>query len=666
MGAETVWWSETARSYAHGWRALEAALVDGTWRSAMVEWLQVFDHVAYKAPDVVSVDVGLSRFVDVVVAIEKLDDAERALVAPLASRLRPMATDPHAQGKDQQLARLATWLAARAEPGDAALVLQVITSVSPPDAIESPALAPLVRWVFAEGAAELRVHQRTVGYERPGRAMPFVVGTTLLYQLARFADRHAPEKRVIAFRYLLASDRYDVPHDATPALWDLCERVLVDDALTPAIVIDVLRMAYAVRGDGGQRWAPFETITQWPRTRAALLDVLLAGALPFEYALEGARAAMKHLKAPVGAHTAPGAMEPLVMATHSLFAAGGGGVDVDGWVTLVAEPLARGLAANTARAQRRRELEFLASRTPAACLAGVQRAMPDVGEVARLGGTENAYPAAMAAIAMAASLSTSSAHRSVDLSEVRRHLDRVLHCAWLEPVCGIDVSHLLGRMSRVEFAELDRAVLVDGERLVLNEREVKSVLERFDPMMACIYGIHELVHVEQGFAGGDVVRTARSVGAETTVMQIDLAADHIATHILNAAIPEWSVRTLKGHTSRGIVGFPVGRFHTTASRHRKALRLASSRFDSAMREQGNASWTDPAFYWLDVAIGSREALAFRSASHLQLIGAATLTEPERELLMSCADAEGPDDFTMFKHLDQVAQRIAQVVAEKRR
>src|SRR4051812_41494559 len=90
--------------------------------------------------------------------------------------------------------------------------------------------------------------------------------------------------------------------------------------------------------------------------------------------------------------------------------------------------------------------------------------------------------------------------------------------------------------------------------------------------LAILYFAHEVVHHAQGMKGLETVRRLRSAGGETTLMHVDLAADHVAAGITARVFPQWTLQALKDREGRSLGAYPVGWMHPNAARARKAVR----------------------------------------------------------------------------------------------
>jgi hypothetical protein len=204
-------------------------------------------------------------------------------------------------------------------------------------------------------------------------------------------------------------------------------------------------------------------------------------------------------------------------------------------------------------------------------------------------------------------------------------------------------------------------VLVDGKTLRVDDEFPRRLFARgaTDKAMlgSILYVTHEVAHIAQGFAGMDVVAQARAVGAETTILQIDLAADHTAALIARRILPSVDLEHAKDVNSRGQLTFPVGNFHTEASRQRKAVRFASARFDLVARRHWRDAESEQGFFMLDFSPGGRTCLAFFSGRSLRLVSRPlALTDAQRNALVTAVDAGSVE--ARIARVDEVVATLA--------
>lgn len=160
-------------------------------------------------------------------------------------------------------------------------------------------------------------------------------------------------------------------------------------------------------------------------------------------------------------------------------------------------------------------------------------------------------------------------------------------------ISGIDITAILKNARRVAVTQVQGdQVEVDGDTVRLDHDYVRMVRTkgRYDQQqglrLCALYFIHELVHLAQGLRKKSDVTALRTVGAETTLKHFDLEADHVAASMAARLRPEWGLLELKALQAESLLDFPVGRFHTSASRARKLGRMISIRCDFLARRDG--------------------------------------------------------------------------------
>jgi hypothetical protein len=178
---------------------------------------------------------------------------------------------------------------------------------------------------------------------------------------------------------------------------------------------------------------------------------------------------------------------------------------------------------------------------------------------------------------------------------VAARLTRSLARPW--PVfAGLDLGEIRRGARHVEIAKLsdDDQVRVTGGTIRLDAEYIDKLASEPDRdralTLATLFFFHELIHLAQGIGKKSTVTALRSAGSETTLKHLDLHADHLAACFTAATHPAGSggpdLVTLKDLQSSALAAFPTGRFHTTASRARKATRFVSLRADVHARRLG--------------------------------------------------------------------------------
>lgn len=691
-------WAALSRGVAPGQQALGAALHTGDWRQAATTWMRVARDLA----DTAGAPVGLGDLCEELTAKliseDVLDDNVRAILAELTGGLRW-------KSRLASLGGLAEWLARRAQPGDAAVVVAVVGSswLNDPDLDANEgrplplALMPLVRWLLRSGAAELRMQGRAVDTTgvidgTSARSSQHLRGADLLLRLATSIEAHGPDELLpVAISYVVSAQHIDPVHPIDVSrLWRLAEAGLAR-GMSGAVALDALRLARGHRpAPLGVRWLPL-TADGLPLCAGELVDALAHDRLPNDAFREGIGFALvRDEVVAVAANVACDVLHRAIEAAAEIrtiersaaHAAAHGlplpvaetaldpqraRVCLSTWVRAAAQAVAPHLRGAHADAMVLRDLDVLCRRGFSEVICAGLVACG--GARAALTKLSQEAPASSALVhAMTAVLRTNAAPElsATDLGGFARELERVIHHPWMSTVAGVDMRALLDDVLRVEVVDLpdNRAVEIAGEVLRVDGRYPRQAFTSYPHeramMSSLLYVAHELVHVAQGFAGMTTVAHARAVGAETTIMQVDLAADHIAARIVGEVFgPTWSLASLKDETGRGLVAFPVGRFHTEASRQRKAVRLATSRFDLAARSFWNDGAHRDAFFMLDFAPGGSSCLVFVSAAQLRLVCPPLVLEgADREVLLTSADGDVPFEEVM-ERVDAVVRRLAE-------
>ncbi|MCB9637121.1 MAG: hypothetical protein H6721_33850 [Sandaracinus sp.] len=193
--------------------------------------------------------------------------------------------------------------------------------------------------------------------------------------------------------------------------------------------------------------------------------------------------------------------------------------------------------------------------------------------------------------ALPAATPMTSARSSARLDEASRAVGRLVEHGWLDLVEGVDLSTLLRgcRSARLVEMEGDDKVRVDPPEVLFAIEPIEELVATVDrsevAAAALLYAAHELVHLVQGIPQKEQVVELRSAGAETTLMHLDLYADHVAALMVDALLSDWSLARLKALEARLLANFPVSRFHPPRAMFRKRSRFESLIVDSVLREQ---------------------------------------------------------------------------------
>ncbi len=662
---------------------LREALTDGTWLRAPDAWSSAAWGLSNagtwsRADLAVAVAEALTRLPQTEeqpVFHRFFSDVVRILVAE--DRLRPLEA-------------LVGWFLKHAKPGDAAVAAaaleqaQCATTHAVPGevlAARDPArhsrgvapLFPLAVWLLENGAAVLRGEKASV--------LPF---------LAELATTHEPKRAIDVLRYLSSADRVRVPsarmRDASmpPPFWPAMECALAAGAP------DELLIGLAMRLVRESNWSPSEAVAPladnaWPGARAALARCLFAGRLtdPLE---DAAFDTLCELPATSFSELTFGELTHVVRLVDRLAPrlrpgwaqtpprAGASAFEwaqrVLGDYLRLVDLRAGGVALEAARERLLQWSRF--PQTAAPLRVALCQALEQANDVPGAALAADALRQGPGDGAMRAALlllqPPSLRSRTVDdaaVAELRAWLETLVHRPWLEPIGGVDVGRLLRGATRVEFDTLpnDDKVKPSPPVLIVDLETMRAIAAVPDPdrrqILAATYLFHELVHVAQGIGDKERVLRLRATGSETTLMHLDLAADHAAARLAHAAVPRHSLAQIKDVQGRSLVKFPVGWMHTAASRARKALRLVSLRLDFAIRagRLKGAALQNDAYAFVDHGPAGGFLLALTSGPPPAVLADATLTNDEAKVLESAADVGVSGDATIAR-VDAILERLA--------
>ena len=469
--------------------------------------------------------------------------------------------------------RLLAWLES-AEPGDGLVVAQAMVGFLVARRSRED-LAPF-------GALAQRLLEVHGAVLRDRRFVP------LVFWILDVVRHHSPKHLGAALRYLAVSEgvwtvSYVDPAESAEIFWSAVERYL-EEGGDEALVGDVFGHPGAAAGVS-VKWlfAPMEE-SRYPRARAALAQALCQGRvsrneLHFRHVLSAM---------PPRARLESGCWAPLAAALRWQQKSN---ATLDAWAEYCAREWFRihGL-------RRSQELTQLAAHPP--LQRGFRKALeaelianPEPHGLTRrlLEDPDDAlvWPAL-------AALETPTAIRRVDegtLERVRYELMRFINLPWLNPVGGLDVARLVGGCQTVVFEPLPSGdkVCIDGPKMSLDRDSISGVLRALPNVEAVsgalVYAVHELVHLPQGLQAMRTVTQLREAGAETTLLHLDLSADHVTALLLHELDRSRSVTDLKRLEGDMLALFPVSRFHTPGSAERKLRRLVSLRADYLLRRE---------------------------------------------------------------------------------
>lgn len=245
---------------------------------------------------------------------------------------------------------------------------------------------------------------------------------------------------------------------------------------------------------------------------------------------------------------------------------------------------------------------------------------------------------------------------------------RIIYLPWSEPVFGVDVGRLLheDQVRDVRFTQLKDEELVhigDGW-LSLHEAPFQGMAETIEDeeellATATLYFLHEWFHVHQGIGQKWVVEQQRETGSESTLMHLDLSADHVAACMAHQAVPRWDLAELKGHQSRLLLGYRAGRGHTAASRSRKTTRLVSLRLDYLVHTAASPpAWLDKlrdGYAFADFSPGGGAMLLLAMGPPVSVLAHTQLSPAEVTLVTTAMD-EGNGVEDRLTQIDDLLRR----------
>ena len=571
-------------------------LGDGSWREAPGAVVDLLIHLQERVEpgsgDAVLTAV-VHAFADQGASFEEgIHDALRRLVPYLA----------RSEAGAGPLDLLVSWLTANATPGEARLIADLVTSGSSPTGGVSRSLRPLAIWLLELGSAELRVDDRRA----------------LVARLITLVILGEPEHLSAALRVVLR--RMDAEHcirpDVREPLWLALERALSDGA-APSLAVD-LAIALGPESAG----VAFAPGIDFPHVRRALVAGLLRAQIPqpLDQTLWGWALATEPPDDGSIGHAALAVLERALDALPQRASLMGdvervGAIEVHAermrprgdWVRSLLDAWldAKGGLAAAGSAGRRRLLSLtlcnpgeVARALRSQVAAG---AMPSTLSLVILDSAGSSSTAVEAAVrALPWSTIGHSRPEQVPPASFEARLRELVHARWVETTFGIDLPSLLGAARDVAFAQLssDDKVRISGNTLVV-DRGYPVMLagqsrwsdEEKDALLL-LYVVHELAHLHQGIGDKARVQALREVGGESSLMHVDLAADHVAAVVVAQVVRRWSVNWLKNLQGRSLADFPVGPTHPSGSRARKAARLVGVRVDWLVREHALVSEVD--------------------------------------------------------------------------
>jgi hypothetical protein len=563
------------------------------------------------------------------------------------------------EDQDKLRGQVAEFLAARAQPGDARLVIDVFRHAIRRADGERHASArswatPLAVWLVQKGGAELR---------RAEGAIPVV-----LLHVIDLLRREASDQLVSALDLLATSEQPQaaVLHDEPG------ERILfpaIEDALARGLpqqwVEELLGGAFAIlQAIGPKRFfVAFDPAGPYPRLGAALHAALAhakwnggagyhAWMLAFEHA---PREPMPFTDAGLEA-----AFEALMWARTEIehFP----GRRIEAWAEALTTAwferfgLTRPRPGMLGRAWSPDVLAFETALAPGIAKA-LQRRLageplrPDL-EVARQLSEQASRDPRLASVALLTLPEMSSSDGEPDhgltVEAVAEYLTSIVRHGWDRPIAGIDVVHLFRDARKVRIDDLPSEFAIDfqGDRIVsANARTYRQMwakcTTRDDALaISALYFVHEVIHVYQGIQRKELVTSLRANASEPTLADLDLAADDLAARIV-AAGTEWSLAWLKNLEGKATEAFPASLHHTGASVARKSSRLVGLRIDGLLRGNVLGPVNVDGYASVVLPFSDGEMQVMWNARIARLIGTIKLDANEAQTLRTAARPDCP-------------------------
>ncbi|MEP7119653.1 MAG: hypothetical protein ABJE95_02040 [Byssovorax sp.] len=678
------------RPLAEAWEILRRRLGDGTWKEAPQAWMNRLHH-RWPEPGVESETAEELR-AGLIEQVLRLDlvSSERvvheALPALFALWLKPMLFSA-------DIGRLVAWFLKQARPGHASLAADVLSAAYDREAYQSkdvgaaegwirPLVHPLAEWLTLNGAAELRSRRRH----------DLALDVVHAFHL----QRAGLEQLVPCIRYVLLNEQsltafFNPARDKHARLLQAVEHA-VGAGASESLAVDVvlawsgehrdsaLTLILHPRVDGGE----------YPHLRGALIRALARGRFTGSMCSTGWRAAFwcpfpvarlmfTTVDALEGALTALSEENMSYVFPH-LSEARVPVERIQPWANFVASEAMRILGlpgAIKSHGQKPVRLDQFAHRSDA---AGILRGIRDAAYAAIVGadapaplvlaraileeGSEDpmALGTAFLAIPVAPPLAVVAAREEL-LDRLQHHLFNLINQPWLEPAFGISLPKLIGHATRLELADLADENLVEivGGLIRVDRRALAGAInlsgtEEERLAHGSLYFFHELIHHPQGINRKVMVDPLHAAGAESTLLHIDLGADHASACLVSQAMPRWSLSWLKDLQGRSLVNFPAGRFHTAAARARKAQRLVGLRLDFLARTvTPSCDVGADQYVFADFGPAGGPFLILRSGPPFALMGASDLSRQDAAHLSGAADAGRGE--RELRELDEILRRL---------
>lgn len=552
---------------------------------------------------------------------------------------------------DHDWGRLASWLLTIAGPGETSLVAYVVERALSAKR-STDVVAPLAAWLLDNGASELRSR----------RHQHFV--RQLVRHVLNARDDH---RLTLAIRYALANDagaRWYFADNSDVvgcnAVIEAIERAATIGADPDGIL--VIELARAARDDGPLLFATLinERRDQYPTVARVAIALLVRGDLDDKIA----QRAWPHVLAFWSA--APDTVIPFSVLAVALDATwqccvGGrheghfvlppAGPCERAWMSLFMKSFLRHRGDVDADRAHLTLISRLASMTDGERFAeGVVLAMrehiatePDVPPLlAALLASSIPDDKLARVVLKALPLRQEAVVRTTDpsrlLQGVAAGVERCLAALVARPRIGSLVD-----VRRVAYACLDgedktrvQGDLLEVDRAAIAQLASLEMSLEEQIVVGVQYVLHEAIHLQQGIGDKAAVTRLRQTGAESTLMQLDLAADHLAAIVAADGLGS-SLLTLKELQGRSLMAYPTNSTHTIAARARKANRLVGLRLDYLARRSGLLSEAADEHVFADFGPAGGSLAILATGPPLRLVAMTTIDRKSAELLMTAAD-----------------------------
>ena len=473
--------------------------------------------------------------------------------------------------------RVASWFLADATAGDAGVAWSLLFTLLFAPATPAPwsSIGPIGRWVVERGSAVLRTRD-AASQLRALTERAWTVDRDLAIDLLSYGLR---EGTFQTWWPLGVPDRRE-------GFWPIIEAA-ISRGETDEHALDVLRLGPPylldpiLREEGA-----------YPKCRDVVVRGLLADAIP----LDKAEVCWRKLLADASIPPADIAFSSKTALHAALRASIGTSLDPR-WAQLLARDAVRLLGIEAGHHPVGVTLLAMAHRH-FGVLGGLREALPGappaLARALTIAGTDDLLPdreqaRAVATVEFIRRLRPElPAPSHADLIEIGANLTRFLNGPPWPSVSGTNLWRHVEGYERVEVRAEPREdkVWAEERTLVLNVNEIAprvlrmSSVERRERTIL-LYFIHELTHVQQGMGSKSVVEKVRAAGAEHTLLNLDLAADHAAVVLASKLDPRFEI--VGSLELLGGPGFPASPRHTAAARARKALRSVSLSFEALLR-----------------------------------------------------------------------------------